>query len=43
VRAKDPVKVNDQWDIYDALGTVPAPDENMEIIAAPKDSTCKIG
>src|SRR3954465_12293590 len=36
VRAKDAAKMKDQWDIYDALGTVPAPGEDLEIIAPPK-------
>ncbi len=31
VRAKEPSKMKDQWDIYDALGTVPGPSEDMEI------------
>ena len=26
-----------------ALGAVPGPNEDMEIIAPPKDGTCKIG
>jgi branched-chain amino acid transport system substrate-binding protein len=43
VRAKDPAKMKDQWDIYDALGAVPAANEDMEIIAPPKDGACKIG
>jgi branched-chain amino acid transport system substrate-binding protein len=43
VRAKDPAKMKDQWDIYDALGTVPAATEDLEIIAPPKDGSCKIG
>ena len=43
VRAKEPSKMKDQWDIYDALGTVPGPSEDMEVIAPPKDGTCKIG
>ena len=43
VRAKDVSKMKDQWDIYDALGTVPGPNEDMEILAPPKDGTCKIG
>jgi branched-chain amino acid transport system substrate-binding protein len=43
VRAKEPAKMKDQWDIYDALGTVPGPNEDMEVIAPPKDGTCKIG
>ena len=42
VRAKDPASMKDQWDIYDALGTVPGPNEDMEIIAPPKDGTCKM-
>jgi branched-chain amino acid transport system substrate-binding protein len=42
VRAKDPGKQKDQWDIYDALGAVPGPNEDMETIAPPKDGTCKI-
>ncbi len=43
VRAKDPAKQKDQWDIYDALGTVPGPNEDLESIAPPKDGSCKIG
>ena len=43
VRAKEPAKMKDQWDIYDALGTVPGPSEDLEVIAPPKDGTCKIG
>jgi branched-chain amino acid transport system substrate-binding protein len=43
VRAKDPAKMKDQWDIYDALGAVPGASEDMESIAPPKDGTCKIG
>lgn len=43
VRAKDASKMKDQWDIYDALGTVPAPGDDLEIIAPPKDGACKIG
>jgi branched-chain amino acid transport system substrate-binding protein len=43
VRAKDPAKMKDQWDIYDALGTVPDPNVDLETIAPPKDGTCKIG
>src|SRR4051812_24949283 len=30
VRAKDAAKMKDQWDIYDALGTVPGPNEDLE-------------
>jgi branched-chain amino acid transport system substrate-binding protein len=36
VRAKDAAKMKDQWDIYDALGTVPGPSEDLESIAPPK-------
>jgi branched-chain amino acid transport system substrate-binding protein len=43
VRAKDLAKMKDQWDIYDALGAVPGPNEDMETIAPPKDGACKIG
>jgi len=43
VHAKDPAKMKDQWDIYEALGTVPGPNEDLESIAPPKDGTCKIG
>jgi branched-chain amino acid transport system substrate-binding protein len=43
VRAKEPAKMKDQWDIYDALGAVPGRSEDLEIIAPPKDGTCKIG
>ena len=43
VQAKDPSKMKDQWDIYDALGAVPGPNEDLETIAPPKDGSCKIG
>lgn len=43
VRAKEASKMKDQWDIYDALGTVPGPNEDLEVIAPPKDGACKIG
>jgi branched-chain amino acid transport system substrate-binding protein len=43
VRAKEPAKMKDQWDIYDALGTVPPANADLEVIAPPKDGTCKIG
>jgi branched-chain amino acid transport system substrate-binding protein len=43
VRAKEPSRMKDQWDIYDALGTVPGPGEDLEVIAPPKDGACKIG
>jgi branched-chain amino acid transport system substrate-binding protein len=42
VRAKDASKMKDQWDIYDPLGSVPGPNEDMEVLAPPKDGTCKI-
>lgn len=42
VRAKDPAKMKDQWDIYDPLGAVPGPNEDLEIIAPPKDNACKM-
>jgi branched-chain amino acid transport system substrate-binding protein len=42
IRAKAPDKMKDQWDIYEPLGTVPSPNENMEVLAPPKDGTCKI-
>ena len=42
VRAKDPGKMKDQWDIYDPLGTVPGPGEDLEALAPPKDGTCKM-
>jgi branched-chain amino acid transport system substrate-binding protein len=43
VRAKDASKMKDQWDIYDALGTVPGTGDDLEIIAPPKDNACKMG
>jgi branched-chain amino acid transport system substrate-binding protein len=43
VRAKEPAKMKDQWDIYEALATVPGRNEDLEIIAPPKDGSCKIG
>ncbi|HEV2565613.1 MAG TPA: ABC transporter substrate-binding protein [Microvirga sp.] len=42
VRAKDSDKMKDQWDIYDPLGTVPGPNEDLEVLAPPKDGTCKM-
>jgi branched-chain amino acid transport system substrate-binding protein len=42
VRAKDAAKMKDQWDIYDALGTVPGPNADLEILAPDKDGTCKM-
>ena len=43
VRAKKAADMKDQWDIYDALGTVPNPGDDLEVIAPPKDGVCKIG
>ncbi|CAA9325296.1 MAG: ABC transporter, substrate-binding protein (cluster 4, leucine/isoleucine/valine/benzoate) [uncultured Microvirga sp.] len=43
VRAKEPGKMKDQFDIYDPLGSVPGPGEDMEVLAPPKDGACKIG
>src|SRR2546430_1432488 len=42
VRAKDPAKRKDKWDIYAPLGAVPAASEDLEVIAPPKDGTCKM-
>ncbi len=42
VRAKDPDKMKNQWDIYDPLGAVPGPNEELEVLAPPKDGTCKM-
>jgi len=42
VRAKKAADMKDQWDIYDALGTVPAAGEDLEVIAPPKGA-CNIG
>jgi branched-chain amino acid transport system substrate-binding protein len=36
VRAKKAADMKDQWDIYEALGTVPAPNEDLESLAPPK-------
>jgi branched-chain amino acid transport system substrate-binding protein len=36
VRAKKAADMKDQWDIYEALGTVPAAAEDLESIAPPK-------
>jgi branched-chain amino acid transport system substrate-binding protein len=43
VRAKEAGKMKDQWDIYQALSTVPDAGGDMEALAPPKDGTCKIG
>jgi branched-chain amino acid transport system substrate-binding protein len=42
VRAKDPDKMKDQWDIYDPLGSVPGPSESLEALAPPQDGACKM-
>jgi len=42
VRAKDPDKMKDQWDIYEPLGSVPGPNEDLEVLAPPKDGACKM-
>lgn len=42
VRAKDPAQMKDQWDIYTPLGTVPEANQDLEIIAPPKDGACKM-
>ncbi|MXQ10613.1 ABC transporter substrate-binding protein [Microvirga makkahensis] len=42
VRAKDPDKMKDQWDIYEPLGSVPGPNDDLETLAPPKDGTCKM-
>jgi branched-chain amino acid transport system substrate-binding protein len=36
VRAKKAADMKDHWDIYEALGTVPAANEDLETIAPPK-------
>src|SRR4051812_47976325 len=36
VRAKKASDMKDQWDIYDALGTVPETNEDLEVIGPPK-------
>jgi len=42
VRAKEPGKMKDQFDIYEPLGSVPGPGEDMEVLAPPRDGSCKI-
>lgn len=42
VKAKDTSKMKDKWDIYEALGTVPAAGEDLEILAPEKDGECKM-
>ena len=41
VRAKEAGKMKDQWDVYESLGAVPGPGDDLEILAPPKDGTCK--
>src|SRR5262249_5407792 len=43
VGATNPPKMKDQWEFYEAPGTVPAANEDLEITAPPKDGSCKIG
>ena len=40
IEAKKPSEMKDKWDIYNPLGTVPRPDEDLEVLAPPKDGTC---
>jgi len=40
IEAKKPAEMKDKWDIYNALGTVPAANEDLEVLAPPKDGTC---
>ena len=42
-RAKEPPKMKNQWDILTRSAPVPGPNEDLEVIAPPKDGTCKIG
>ena len=42
VRAKKAADMKDQWDIYDALGTVPGVGDELETIAPAKDGVCKM-
>jgi branched-chain amino acid transport system substrate-binding protein len=42
VRAKDASKMKDNTDIYEPLGSVPGPGDDLEVLAPPKDGTCKI-
>jgi branched-chain amino acid transport system substrate-binding protein len=42
VKAKDADKMKDQWDIYDPLGSVPSPNESLEVLAPPLDGACKM-
>jgi branched-chain amino acid transport system substrate-binding protein len=41
VRAKKAADIKSRWDIYEALGSVPPPNENLESIPPPKD-TCNM-
>ena len=43
VRAKETSKMKDQWDIYDALGTVPGPSEDMESSPRPRTAPARCG
>ena len=42
VRAKEPSKMKDQWDIYEPLGVAPLASDDLEVIAPPKDGACKM-
>ena len=41
VRAKKPAAVKDQWDIFEALGTTPATDDDLDSIA-PQTGSCEM-
>jgi branched-chain amino acid transport system substrate-binding protein len=34
--------MKDNTDIYEPLGAVPGPGDDLEVLAPPKDGTCKI-
>ncbi len=40
IEAKKPSEMKDKWDIYNPLGTVPGPNEDLEVLAPPKDGSC---
>ncbi|MBJ3777562.1 ABC transporter substrate-binding protein [Acuticoccus mangrovi] len=42
VRAKSAEQMEDATDVYEALGTVPLPDQSLEIIAPPRDGACQM-
>jgi len=42
VRAKEPGKMGNQWDIYEPLGSVPGSNDDLEVLAPSKDGTCKM-